>query len=161
MPEKESVYVDTTIFSVLVARPSTNAVAAGHQMTTRIWWQNDADRFDLFTSDAVYYEALDGDQEMAKLRIEYISSIKRLPVTAEAYQLGDELIARGFLPAKAKTDALHLAITTVHRIDYLVTWNCKHLANVQGYRRIDRHLREIGYNPPYMCTPSVLSGVKS
>ena len=158
--EKPSVYVDTSIFSVIVARPSSNIIASANQRTTRVWWQNDANNFDLCASDAVYFEALEGDPEMARERIAYISTVRRVPVTAEAYEVGDALMVRGLLPTKARTDALHLGLTTVHGIEFLVTWNCKHLANAVLYKRIAREIEKLGYNAPRVCTPLELSGAK-
>ncbi|HUO09787.1 MAG TPA: type II toxin-antitoxin system VapC family toxin [Phycisphaerae bacterium] len=155
---KPKVYVETTIFSVLVARPTNNLLDAARQQTTRIWWQNDADHFDLFTSEAVRMEALVGDPEMARQRLEYIASLPRLSATDDAQQLSQEILSRRWLPARAKVDALHLAIAAVHRMDFLLTWNCKHLANPMISRQISRHLAHLGYNPPFVCTPLGFSG---
>jgi predicted nucleic acid-binding protein len=158
---KPKVYVETTIFSVLLARPTNNLIEAARQQTTRIWWQNDADKFDLFTSEAVRLEALIGDAEMARQRVEYIRSIPFLAVTPEAEQLAQRILSRRWLPEKAKVDALHLAIATVHGTEFLATWNFKHLANVFISRQITKHLVELGYNPPFVCSPQQLSGAPS
>lgn len=158
---RPKVYVESSIFSVLVARPTVNLLDAARQQTTRIWWQNDADHFDLFASQAVRMEALQGDPEMARQRLEYVDSIPILPITSEADVIAEQILARRWLPAKAKIDALHLAIATVHRINYVATWNLRHLANAVTFERISRHLSSLGYNPPKVCTPDSLSGASS
>jgi hypothetical protein len=156
---KPTVYVETSIFSALVARPIKDIVMAARQQTTRIWWQNDADHFELFASDIVQMEAREGDPEMAQLRLQYISSIPRLSNTREAERIADSLLDARILPLKARTDAMRLGIATLHRLQFIVSWNCKHLANGQIYRRVLSHLTQIGYNPPTVCTPSQLPGV--
>jgi len=143
----------------LVPRPTNNLIASARQHTTRIWWQNNADNFRLFTSEVVHFEASKGDPQMAHARLEFIASIPRVPVTAESHQLADKLLSCGVISAKAKTDALHLAIATVHHLDFLVTRNCRHLANGEISRQVVNFFRQIGYTPPYMCTPDGLPGV--
>ena len=156
---KPTVYVETSIFSSLVARQTTDLIATARQQTTRIWWQNDADRYSLFASEIVQLEAGAGDAEMAKLRLEYIASIPRLAYTNAAEQIADSLLHAGILPPKARTDAIHLGIATVHSLDFLVSWNCRHLANGFIYNRVVKHLTKSGYNVPYVCTPNQLPGV--
>ena len=156
---KPSVYVETSIFSVLTARPSKNLMLAGRQQTTRIWWQNDADAFTLITSELVQWEAAKGDPEMVRLRLEYVESLPRLSSTGLAYDLANGLIAARILPPKALADAIHFCTATVHNIPYILTWNFKHMANVQIFPRVLRHLMEMGYNPSYMSTPDALSKV--
>jgi len=156
---KPTVYVESSIFSALVGRPSNDLVVTARQHTTCIWWQNDADSYSLFASNVVEMEARQGDPEMARCRLEYIASIPRLSSTREAERLADSLIESAILPPKARIDALHLGIATIHSLEFLLTWNCRHLANGPIYRRVARFLAENGYNAPYVCTPSQLPGV--
>jgi hypothetical protein len=153
-----SVYVETSIFSALVARPTNNLLAAARQQVTRIWWQHDADSYSLFASNIVQLEAREGDPEMARQRLEYIASIRRLSCTGECERIADSILTAGILPPKAWPDALHLGIATVHRLEFLVSWNCRHLVNGPIYQRISRLLAQSGYNAPYVCTPSLLPG---
>ena len=155
---RKTVYVETSIFSSLVARQTTDLLATARQQTTRIWWQNDADRFSLVTSDVVQYEASEGDPEMARQRLEYIASLPLLLLTPAAERIADSILNAGILPPKARTDALHLGIATVHSLDFLLSWNCKHLANGSIYSRVVKHLTKNGYNVPYVYTPNQLPG---
>jgi len=141
---KPSVYVETTIISYLTARPSRDLVMAAHQQITHEWWATRRKDFDLFVSQLVEQEAGIGETEMAEKRLEAIEPFPRLDVPPEAADLADLLIKRGTLPLKAKADALHIAVATVHKMDYLLTWNCKHIANVEIYRKVAAICREKG-----------------
>jgi hypothetical protein len=156
---KPTVYVETSIFSALVARETTNLIAMARQQVTRIWWQNDAEQYSLFASDIVQMEARLGDPEMARRRLEFVASIPRLSCTVAAERIAEGLLIAGILPAKARTDAIHLGIATIHSLEFVVSWNCKHLANGPIYRRVAQHLAKGGYNAPYVCTPNLLPGV--
>jgi hypothetical protein len=158
-PVKPKVYVETSIFSALVGRPTRNVELAGRQQSTRNWWQTDADSFLLFASEIVQLEAREGDREMAKRRLEYISTIPRLSNTGESEWIAETILNAGILPTKAKTDALHVGIATAHSLNYVVSWNLRHLANAPIYQRVSRHLVALGYNPPVICTPIQLPGV--
>lgn len=156
---KVKVYVETTVFSLIVARPSKLPLMAERQDQTRDWWNTDANAFDLYTSDAVRTEAARGDAEMAKNRLELIDSIKLLRETDAMTKLGQGLIRRGILPEKAAVDAIHLAIATMAEIDVLVTWNCVHLANGSVMTHVRRLWEPLGYNVPQVLTPEQLPGV--
>ena len=149
---KPTVYVETTIFSALAARPTKESLAAERHRATRQWWHEDADKFTLFTSEVVRAEASDGDSEMAARRLLYIAAIPCLVSTNAAVTLSEAILDRGLLPAKASVDALHLTIATTHRLDYLITWNCRHLANPRIGGQIERYLRQNGYTMPCICT---------
>jgi hypothetical protein len=157
---KPKVYVDTTVFSLIVAQPSRSANLAECQTRTRDWWNTDASEFELFLSGAVRAEAARGDAEMARKRLELIDSIGILAETAVATKLGQTLIHRGILPTKASADALHLAITANENMDFLVTWNCVHLANGNVLLQVKKLWQPLGYNVPLVVTPRQLLGVK-
>jgi hypothetical protein len=155
---KPKVYLETTIPSYLTARPSRDLLRAACQEATREWWDNCRTDFDLFVSQLVFQEAGDGDPEAAQRRISIIAEISQLDVTTEVAILGDRLVAELILPTKAKTDALHISIAAVNGMDYLLTWNCTHIANAELRHGIERICTEMGYEPPIICTPLELLG---
>ena len=150
---KQSVYIETTIPSYLTAWRSPELVMAANQEATRSWWEIARPRYDLFISDIVAQEASGGDPEAAKRRVTVIEGLPELDVSEEAELLAARLLADAAIPEKAKTDALHIAVATVHGIDYLLTWNCKHIANAAMRPKIEAICRAFGYEPPIICTP--------
>lgn len=153
-----SVYVETTIVSYLSARPSRDVVIRAHQRLTREWWRNRRGEFDLYVSPLVLQEAGMGNRVLAKTRVRALRGIPVLAVTPEAISLARILVRRGPIPASAEVDALHIATATVHGMAYLLTWNCRHIANALMRSRIDALCRTAGFEPPIMCTPEELAG---
>lgn len=153
---RPSVYIETTIVSYLTARPSRDVVTLAHHQLTREWWQGRRAAFELFTSPVVLLEAQRGNPELARRRLEALGAIPKLAPTAESTQLAQALIQRGPLPAKAQLDALHIGIATVHGMEYLLTWNCTHIANARIRSRIEATCRAEGFEPPILCTPEEL-----
>jgi len=102
---------------------------AANQEATRSWWETSRPKYELFISNVVVQEASGGDPDAAKLRVAVINGLPALDVSEEVEMLAEKLVSGAALPENAKTDALHIAIATVHGIDYLLTWNCKHIAN--------------------------------
>ena len=154
---KPSVYVENSVISYLTAWPARNNVrVAAHQELTREWWNTRRGEFDLFASAVVIEEAQDGDAGAAATRLEVVAQLTLLEVTQEARDLAAILLQRTRLPSKATADALHIATATVHGMDYLITWNCKHIANAVIFRSIEAACRENGYEPPVLCTPEEL-----
>jgi hypothetical protein len=154
---KPSVYIETTIPSYLVARPSRDVVLAGHQQVTRDFWERRRQDFDLFISTYVVDEAREGEAEMAAKRLESLHGITLLSATPDSEALALRLIARLGLPRKAEADAYHIAIAAVYTMDFLLTWNCKHINNLHMQRRIEDTCRDAGFNPPVIGTPDELS----
>ncbi len=128
-------------------------VMAANQEATRNWWEVARPRFDLLISEIVVQEANGGDPEAAKRRVTAIEGLPELAVSEEAELLATRLLADAAIPEKAKTDALHIAVATVHGIDYLLTWNCKYIANAVMRPKIEAICRASGYEPPVICTP--------
>jgi hypothetical protein len=157
---KPRAFIETTIVNYLTAFPSKDADLARDQRLTRDWWATCGDHYELVTSPFVLSEARAGDAAMAKLRLDILATIQVVDLTAAAYQLADELIRSGALPEKARTDALHVAAAATNRVDYLVTWNCKHLANEALQRKIGECCRAVGFKPALIRTPADLLGVK-
>ena len=145
-------YLETSVVSYLTALPSRDLVIAGQQQITSDWWSR-RHRFDLFVSDAVLAEASRGDPEAAARRLRALEDIPALVATQEAQNLTDEILRTATMPPKAAVDAAHVAIATVHGLDYLLTWNCTHIANAANRPKIENVCRAFGYNTPVICTP--------
>jgi len=156
MPPK--IYLETTVISYLAARPSKDLITAAHQQLTQEWWQDRRQDFDLFSSQLVVQESSAGDVVTAQSRLQLLSGIPLLVVNQACVSLGRALVERGPIPEKAAVDALHIAIATVHGMDYLLTWNCKHIANAEMQTAVNRICRNAGYEPPVTCTPEELLG---
>ena len=155
---RSKVYVETSIISYLAARLSRDLITAAHQQITQEWWDNHRADFDLFISQLVVREASAGDELVAKKRLELIEQIPLLELNPQALDLAYALVQLGPLPEKASEDALHIAVATVHGIDHLLTWNCKHIANAQIRNAVVKVCRGRGYEPPIFCTPEELLG---
>ena len=134
---KPKTYLETTVVSYLAASPSRDIVIAGHQEITREWWER-RDRFELFVSEAVVDEARRGDAVVAARRQALLSGIPVLDLGAEVHDLADRLLRIRAVPAKALVDAVHIAVAAVNRIDYLLTWNCRHIANAAIRGKIEQ-----------------------
>lgn len=155
----ETVYLETTFISYLVARPSRDVIAAGHQQSTLDWWANRRSEFECSVSQVVIDEASVGDPTEVQKRLGIINDLAVLAITDEANGLTQAIMAAGILPPKVLRDAAHVAVAAVHGIDYLLTWNCKHLANAQIARRITVVCEKLGRKMPIICTPEELMGV--
>jgi predicted nucleic acid-binding protein len=154
----ESVYLETTFESYLVARPSGDLLVAAHQKTTQDWWATRRDQFTCYMSQTVIDEVSAGDPTEAQKRLAVLATLTPLVVTTEAGALAQAILARGVLPPSAARDAVHVAVAAVHGIDYLLTWNCKHLANAQIMRKIESVCQVNGRRMPIICTPEELMG---
>ena len=153
---KPKVYVETTILSYLTALPSRDVVIAAHQQLTAEWWQR-RDRFSLFVSDVVLMEAARGDSVAAARRLEAASGLDILSVTKEAEALASALLDASALPRTAAIDAVHVALAAAHGTDFLLTWNCAHIANAAVRPRIESVCVRHGMRPPVICTPEELA----
>ena len=154
----ESVYLETSFISYLVARSSRDVVVAGHQQTTQDWWANRRSVFECSVSQVVIDEASLGDSAEVQKRLAIIAGLPSLEVTEDAKALTTAIMAAGMLPPHAFPDAAHVAVSAVHTIDYLLTWNCKHLANAQIARRIAVVCEKLNHKMPIVCTPEELMG---
>ncbi len=154
---KPRVYVETTVPSYLTAWPSRDLVRAAHQQVTREWWAGRA-KFELYSSRLVVRECQAGDARAAADRLAALASVPLLEQTQEAAALAEDLLAGVPLPERAASDAVHIAIAAVHGVDFLLTWNCTHIANATLRPRIEAVCRAAGYEPPIICTPEELPG---
>lgn len=150
------VYLETSIISYLTARPSRDVVVAGHQQTTRDWWETQGQRFTLVASQLVVQEASAGDVIAAQQRLRVLEFLELLAVSETALALAQVLMERGAVPTKAAADALHIAIAVTNGVEYLLTWNCRHIANASMRSRIERLCQTQGYEPTIICTPDEL-----
>lgn len=154
----ESVYIETSLVGYLAIRPSNNLILMANMEVTQRWWQTRRRLFDLYISQVVLDEAAEGDAEMSAKRIEYIQDIPVLELNEAVRDLGTQFIRDSNLPLKAADDAIHIATATVHGLDYLLTWNCKHIANAQIQRKLEAISSRNGYTLPKICTPYELMG---
>jgi hypothetical protein len=153
---KERAYMETGIISYLAGRPTRDMVIAAHQQLTRQWWDERSTAFDLVISELVHEEASKGNPDASRARLAIIEKIPILMTSEEAISLAERLVSDGPIPREAAADALHIAISTVNGIDYLLTWNCKHLANATHRSRIEALVEDAGYACPVICTPEEL-----
>ena len=154
---KPRVYVETSIVSYLTARPARDIVIAGRQQSTRDWWATASSRFELVISQLVREEAGVGDPDAATARLAALALLTRLAFPKEALELAQRLVDAGAVPRRAAQDAAHVAIAAVHGVEFLVTWNFRHIANATARRRVEAVCRDSGIDPPVLCTPEELT----
>ena len=151
-----TLYVETSIISYLRQQPSVRVITAARQLLTHQWWNLERSKYDLVTSQYVIDEASDGETSLAQDRLRALEGIPLLPAEAEVQVITDEIMVRAILPPKAVFDALHIAIAAHHRIDYLLTWNCRHIANGRILSRVYAVLHDLAIPIPVICTPEEL-----
>ena len=154
----DTVYIETLIVSYLRQRPSSQVVMVARHLLTNKWWDTKRASYELVVSQYVLDEASAGDPTLAAERIQALAGIPLLPNAPEIIRIANEIMTRAILPPKAQVDALHIATVAHHRIQYLLTWNCKHIANAQILPRIHLVLTDSGVPIPVICTPEELLG---
>jgi len=154
----DTVYVETTVIGHLAGRSHPDPVIAARQALTRRWWPTASSRYRLLISELVLDESAGGDPSAAEERLEAVASLPRLDATDEVDELVDKLISNGAIPPTEPRDAFHVAIAAVNGVQYLVTWNFKHIANATMRGRIESVCRDAGFEPPVICTPEELPG---
>ncbi len=154
---KRRVYIETSIISYLTARPSKTILGAAHQQITSAWWERRGE-FELVVSESVLRECGAGDPDAAQRRLGIVAGLPLLLIDERALHIAEALVEQGIVPAKAAEDALHIAVATIHGVDYLLTWNCRHIANPEIQRNIAVYLEQIGFFLPFICTPEELLG---
>ena len=154
----ETVYIETSILGYLTARPSRDLVVAANIEITREWWDMRRSYFQLYSSQAVLQETAQGDTKIASQRLKILHDFSLLELNQSVLELAEQFLSRSNLPAKADVDAIHIAAATVHGMDYLLTWNCKHIANAQIQRKLAQISFDLGYELPILCTPYELLG---
>ena len=152
------IYLESTIPSYLVARPARDLLQAARQQLTRDWWELKRGQHELFSSQVVLDEVAAGEATMARRRLKLLRDIPLLELSAAANRLGRDSLLSGVLPVSADGDAAHIAVATVHRMDILLTWNCRHIANVALQHRLRRLVEGKGFNLPALATPEEFRG---
>ena len=149
----DTVFIETTIPSYHVARRARDFVQAARQELTIEWWESQSSASDLYPSQPVMDELSRGDAAMAAARLELIRDIPLLKINEAVISAAESLIERAIIPKQVADDALHISCAAVHGMDYLLTWNCRHIANPHNQRRIREALSTLGYEAPVICTP--------
>lgn len=155
-----SVYVETSVIGYMATRPGADIVFAANQLMTFEWWNGHRTKFELFASQAVIDECASGDPVAAQERLVFLNGIPVLAINAATLNLAQELIRYVGLPPKAAVDAVHIATAALNKMDYLLTWNCKHIANPSFRRKIEGVLEDAGLRPPIICTPQEMLDVE-
>ena len=155
---RKTVYLETSLISYLTNRPSRDLIVAGHQLTTREWWDTRRQEYDLYVSELVIAEVSRGDEAAAEKRLALLDGIELLRITDEVAEFATALVAGGGVPEAAGADAVHVAVAAVNGIHYLLTWNCAHIANAKRFEAIQTICIEHGYKSPILCTPDELIG---
>jgi predicted nucleic acid-binding protein len=153
---KPKVYLETTFVSLLTAWPSRVLVRAAHQQSTREWWARRRDDFELFVSGLVLDEVKLGDAQAARDRVEAIAGLPVLGITEEIIRVAETILQTGCIPARAASDASHIAVGAVHRMHFLLTWNFRHINNAAIAEDIEKACSQAGYRCPVICTPDQL-----
>ena len=153
----QTVYIETTIPSYLAAHPSSQPSIAADQKAMHEWWQNERSRFRLYTSVFTLDEAGRGDPSAAARRLTFLQGIPELDIPPEFSRIEGDIIKLFRLPPRAHNDASHLALAILHRMDYLLTWNCTHLANASHQKELMEYGTYHGLHVPIVCTPEALT----
>ncbi|NEP84404.1 MAG: type II toxin-antitoxin system VapC family toxin [Okeania sp. SIO3C4] len=153
----KTLYLETSVIGYLTARPSQNLIVAANMTVTREWWDTCRDNFEIYVSETVLNEIAKGDPEMAQKRIEVITNLPFLFANETVTNLTEQFLQQTNLPPKASDDALHIALATVYSLDYLLTWNCRHIANPNIQRKLSEISTNFGYQLPILCTPYQLA----
>ena len=155
---KPTVYVETTVVGHLAGRQQSDIIVAARQLASRNWWDV-RERYELFVSKFVLDECSAGDQVAASERLEMIREIPVLDTQTTAEALAIALMDRCGIPKTEPRDALHIAVAAVGGIEYLLTWNFKHIANPSTRHLIQMICQDSGYTPPIICSPDEIMGI--
>lgn len=161
MTKKPSVYIETSFVSYLTNRLSNDYLISAHQRVTRDWWERRRQLFELCISQVVSQEIREGDSQASSRRVQAVRDITELELTPKAVELAKDFVKKGALPSKAFNDALHVAIAAINGIDYILTWNCTHIANGEIIHVIMGICEEHEYKTPLIFTPLELMGDES
>ena len=156
---KASVYIETSVISYRTAMPSRDLLVAAHQQVTSEWWEQVFPRCSSYVSSVVLEEISKGDKVQSKRRLELVSRIPVLEVNQDVRDLAELYFVKIDLPEKAMADAYHLALATWHGLDYLLSWNCSHIASGRVRGIVERVNSRKGIATPVICTPEELMEV--
>lgn len=156
MNQKPTLYLETTIPSYLTAKSSRDIIQTARQQITSEWWENRLNDFDIYISQVVIDEASEGDPIASMKRTEAVKIFTLLEITEEVIDLAEKIIIGKIIPEKAIRDALHIAVATFHEMGFLLSWNCKHIANAEIIKRLRKTVTNEGFELPVICTPEEL-----
>lgn len=149
-------YIKTTIPSYYTSRPARDVVQLTRQAHTKKWWDSGCSGFELYTSQETIHEASRGDSDFAAKRLELLNQVSVLEISPRVEDLTRRLLSAGLVPASVASDAIHIAIASVHGMDFLVTWNFKHIANPHIQIALREEVACFGERLPVLCTPEEL-----
>ncbi|MHC9539188.1 MAG: type II toxin-antitoxin system VapC family toxin [Vulcanimicrobiota bacterium] len=155
-----TVYLETSVVSYLASKTSRDIIVLAHQQITRDWWASAPERFEMYISQIVIEEASLGDPEASQKRLSIIKNYPLLALNSKVEEVAALYIKELEIPPKALRDAVHLALASVHTMDYLVTWNCAHIANGEIIRKLINTNTNLGICTPVICTPEELMEVE-
>jgi predicted nucleic acid-binding protein len=150
----ETIYIETSIVSHVVARLSPDIQLAALQQQSRRWWSTERHHYELVTSQLVLDEAAAGDPFAAAERLRLLDGLPIVPIDQDVRTLARAMLSAAIMPEKAAADALHVAAAAVAGIQYLLTLNCRHIANAHALPRVYRLLEEFGNDQLVICTPA-------
>ena len=153
---KESIYLETTVVSYFTAKISRDIIVLAHQEITQEWWPRAIKRFEVYISEIVVEEAGLGDIEAAKKRLAVLKDFSHLELTEKVEKMSQIYMEKLKITKKSARDAIHIAIASVHNVDYLVTWNCAHIANAEIIKKLMKINNSFGIHTPIICTPEEL-----
>jgi hypothetical protein len=154
--QRPTVYLDTTIPSYLTAPLSSNVANAHMQRITRVWWSRYRRNCSIFVSDRVFAESHGGREDEARKRLAALESIDAVCLTDRSEALMASLLADGLIPQNARADAEHIAYAATNRVRFLLTWNCRPLANRMILRRVIQRCESHRVVCPQFCTPETM-----
>jgi len=152
----ESVYIESSIISYLTSRPSRDVVISARQVITENWWLSQRNNYDLFVSALVIQEISNGDREAAERRLNAVADIPLLGASQDTLLLSEALLVAGAVPKTSEEDALHISIAAASGIDFLLTWNFKHINNAHTKAAISAVIEAYGFACPILCSPEEL-----
>jgi len=155
------VYIEWSVISYLVSRPSRDVVIAARQAISHDWWENHRQRFELRISALVEEEISRGDSLASQRRLALVQGIPSLAISDEVSKLAELLLAQGAVPKGREEDALHIAIAAAQGADYLLTWNFAHINNAEMKSKITKVVESLGFVCPQICSPEELGGTSN
>lgn len=157
----DRLYIETSIVSYATAWPSRDIAIAGIQQQARDWWANERHKFELVTSQITLDEASDGDPTAAADRLKLLDGLPLIDINADVIALAKRLIDAHTMPEKAAADSVHVAAAALGGVKYLLTLNCRHIANAHELPRIYNLLDQEGYGQLLICTPAEFLGARN
>ena len=155
MPPK--VYVETSVIGAYFEE-RTDVVSASQRHWSRLWWDQIRSEYDVVVSPGVITELENPNYPYSQDTVALVKNTQKLEIVEEVYDIIDIYINRKLMPQDPLGDALHLAVASYHKCDYLLTWNCKHLANPNKFRHIWIVNTALGLYTPVITTPNQLIG---